>query len=149
MESHGDFKFDAQNNLTKLTSFSFNVAARTLKSGKSSLDNRTYKAMKADEFPKVFYKLTNAVITRTQKNKYTIKSTGDLTIAGESRPVTIDLDVVVNADNTITCSGTEKLKLTDYKLTPPSYMLGAMKVYNDLSIHFNLQYKKSNLLTSK
>lgn len=149
MESHGEFKFDSQNNLTTLTSFSFNVAARTLKSGKGIMDTRTYKVMKADAFPKIFYKLTNAIITKNQKNTYTVKSTGELTIAGESRPVTIDLDVVVNADNTITCSGTEKIKLTDFKLTPPTFMLGAMKVYNDLSIQFNLQYKKSNSLTVK
>ena len=105
--------------------------------------------MKADAFPKIFYKLTNAVIGKTQKNRYTVKSTGVLTIAGQARSISMDLDVVVNADNSITCTGTEKLKLTDYKITPPSYMLGAMKVYNDLSIQFTLHYKKSNLLTVK
>ena len=149
MESNGDFKFDAKNVLSSVTSFTFNVAAKSLKSGKSLLDNRTYKAMKAEQFPKIFYKLTSAVIKQTEKNKYSVKSNGDLTIAGHSENITMDLVIVVNSNNTLSCTGSEKIKLTDYKIQPPSFMLGAMKVYNDLNIEFSLQYKKSNLLTVK
>lgn len=149
MESHGDFKFDAKNVLSTVSAFTFNVSAKSLKSGKSSLDNRTYKAMKAEEFPKIFYKLTSAVITQLDKNRYTAKTSGDLTIAGQSHNISMDLIIIVNPNNTLTCTGSEKLKLTDYKIQPPSYMLGAMRVYNDLDIQFSLQYKKSNLLTVK
>lgn len=149
MESHGDFKFDSKNVLSTLSGFTFNVTAKSLKSGKSSLDSRTYKAMKADKFPKIFYKLTSAVITQLDKNRYAAKTNGDLTIAGELRNISMNLIIVVNPNNTLTCTGSEKIKLTDYKIQPPSYMLGAMKVYNDLDIQFSLQYKKSNLLTVK
>jgi hypothetical protein len=54
----------------------------------------------------------------------------------------MDVTAVVNADNTITCSGSKKIQLTDYGIKPPTFMLGAMKVYNDLTIQFNLIYKK-------
>lgn len=149
MESAGQFNFDAQHVLNSLNGFTFNVVTKTLKSGKTMLDNRTYKAMKADDYPRVYYKLASAVITPVTKNTYNVHSTGDLTIAGKVQRISMELTVIVNSDNSLTCSGKENIKLTDYNIKPPSYMLGAMKVYNDVVIDFSLQYKKSNLLTVK
>lgn len=146
IDSQGDFKLE-NGQLTALQSFNFSVEAKSLKSEHESMDNRTYKTMKADQFPKVTYKLTSATVTTLQKGKYLIKAKGDLTIAGVTQSIVLDVNAVVNPDNTITCSGAENLKLTDYKIDPPSFMLGAMKVKNDLTIKYNLVYKATQLLS--
>lgn len=142
IESQGEFKIDGDDQLRGLSSFTLSLNAKSLKSEHESMDNRTYKTMKADQYPKITYKLTSATITPIQKNKYTIKATGELTIAGVTQTIVMTINAVTNADNTITCTGSEALKLTDYKIDPPSFMLGAMKVKNDLTIQFNLTYKK-------
>lgn len=147
MDSKGEFKLTA-NQLRSISSFSFSLDARSLKSEHESMDNRTYKAMKADKYPKVTYTLATAVVSPEQKNKYLVKTTGQLTIAGVTQNITMDVTAVVNADNTITCTGSRKIQLTDYKIDPPSYLLGAMKVANDLTIQFNLVYKNSQLLSN-
>lgn len=139
--SQGEFKVEGDV-LKSLSAFSFTVDAKSLKSEHESMDNRTYKAIKADQFPKVVYKLTSATITTIQKGKFLIKATGDLTISGATQSVTLNVTATVNADNTITCTGSQKIKLTDYKIDPPSFMLGAMKVANDLTIQYNLIYKQ-------
>jgi polyisoprenoid-binding protein YceI len=146
MESQGDFKFEG-GSLRSLFSFSFSLDAKSLKSQHESMDNRTYKTIKADQYPKITYKLNSATVTQVQKNKYSIKTTGDLTIAGASQTIVMIVTAIVNPDNTINCTGSEKLKLTDYKIDPPSFMLGAMKVKDDLTIQFNLVYKNSQLLS--
>jgi polyisoprenoid-binding protein YceI len=146
IESQGDFKFEGEQ-LRSLSAFSFSVAAKSLKSEHTSMDGRTYTTIKADQFPKITYKLNSAVITLVQKNKYDIKATGELTISGASQTITLDVTAVVGPDNTITCTGSQKIKLTDYKIDPPTFMFGAMKVYNDLTIQFNLLYKNNQLLT--
>ncbi len=146
IESQGDFKFDAEN-LRAVTSFTFSADAKGLKSEHESMNSRTYKTIKADQFPKITFKLNSAIVTAEQKNKYLIKATGDLTIAGATQTVVLNVTAVVNPDNSITCTGAQKIKLTDYKIDPPSFMLGAMKVTNDLTIQFNLQYKNNQLLT--
>jgi hypothetical protein len=142
MESQGEFKFDAERQLVALTSFSFSINAKSLKSEHSSMDSRTYKSIKADQYPKITYRLNSAIITIIQKNKYLIKTKGELIIAGATQTISMDVTAVVNPDNTISCTGSQKLQLTDYKIQPPSFMLGAMKVTNDLTIQFNLIYKK-------
>ncbi|MDB5130827.1 MAG: yceI [Mucilaginibacter sp.] len=146
MESRGEFNFEG-GTLRSLLAFNFSVDAKSLKSDHESMDTRTYKTIKADQYPKITYKLTHAVITAMQKNKYSIRTTGELRIAGATQTIVILVSAVVNPDNSISCSGSQKIKLTDFNIDPPSFMLGAMKVKNDLTIQFNLIYKNNQLLT--
>jgi polyisoprenoid-binding protein YceI len=146
IDSQGDFKFDEENQLLAISSFSFTVDAKSLKSGHESMDSRTYKAIKADLYPRILYKLHSAVITQVQKNKYLIKSLGDLTIAGVTQTIMMNVNVVVNPDNTINCTGFEKVKLSDYKIDVPRFMLGTLKVSNDLTIQYNFNSKKKSVV---
>lgn len=142
MQSKGDFKFNANNVLTSINSFQLAVNSKTLKSKHSSLDNRAYKVMKATEHPQIVYHLRSTDITTLSKNKYLVKALGELTIAGSRQIISMNVTVVVNQDNSITCTGTEKIKLSDYSIAPPSYMAGTMKVGNDLTIGFAQTYRK-------
>ena len=141
VESQGAFKLNSGGELTGLSNFSFTVLAKSLKSGKSSMDTRTYKSIKADQYSKISYQLKSAVVTQ-KGEKYNIATTGNLTIAGVTQSISMLVIATVNPNNSITCHGTEKLKLTDYQIDPPSFMLGAMKVGNDLVIEFDLTYPK-------
>ncbi len=134
---------NTDNNTPKtLSSLNFSVNAKSLKSEHASMDTRTYKTIKAEANPKISFKLTKAELSPVQKNKFSIKATGTLTIAGVSKTIALLVSGEVNADNTITCTGTQKIQLTDYGIQPPSFMLGAMKVGNDLTIQFTLNFKK-------
>jgi polyisoprenoid-binding protein YceI len=142
MESKGEFNLANHS----LHSFSFSLAVTSLKSEHASMDDRTYKSVNAKKFPTISYQLTSAVVTG-EKNKYVINTKGSLTIAGVTQPISMDVTAVINADKTITCTGSKKIQLTDYGIKPPTFMLGAMKVYNDLTIQFTLVYKNQTLLT--
>jgi polyisoprenoid-binding protein YceI len=139
MESQGDFNLADHH----LQSLSFHLAVTSLKSEHTSMDDRTYKAVDAKKFPDISYKLTAAEVTTVDAHKYLIKTKGNLTIAGATQPISMEVTAVVNADNTLTCSGSKKIQLTDYGIKPPTFMLGAMKVHNDLTIQFNLVYKNN------
>lgn len=135
--------FTAEENVPKsLASLNFSVNAKSLKSESESMNNRTYKAIKADTYPQITFKLREATVTPLQKNKFSVNATGTLTIAGVSKVITLQVNGEVKSDNTMVCSGQEKIKLTDYGIQPPSFMLGAMKVGNELNIAFTLHLKK-------
>lgn len=126
-----------------LNSLSFSVNAKSLKSEHTSMDNRTYKSIKADTYPKITFKLISSIITPIKKNVFLIKATGTLTIAGSSKSIAMQANGTVNDDNSITCSGQQKIKLTDFNIQPPSFMMGAMKVGDDLVIQYGLNFKKA------
>jgi len=143
LESQGSFTFNG-GNLEGLHAFNFQLAVKSLKSEHASMDDRTYKAVNAAKYPDITYKLTSAVVSLVQKGKYLIKTKGDLTISGATQAISMDVTAVVGDDNVITVSGSKKIQLTEYSIKPPTFMLGAMKVYNDLNIQFNLIYKKQS-----
>lgn len=142
-ESQGFFKINAKDELIGLSGFSLTVAAKSLKSGKSLMDSRTYKSIKADDFPIISYQLRAVEIVAMQPNKFKIITKGNITIAGKTQPISIVVNAVVNPDQTITCTGKTLLKLTDFEIEPPSFMLGAMKVGNEINISFDLNYTKT------
>lgn len=141
------FVFEKSNTsqLKVIKSLSFNLIVTDLKSGEKGLDKNAYKALKTDRFKDIQYKLTDAVIVLEKPGRYLIKTEGMLTIAGITKEVKMDVYAVVNDDGSVTCKGSNKLLMTDYKVKPPKFMLGAMKTGDAITLNYTLVYKK-NLL---
>jgi hypothetical protein len=125
-----------------LSALDLSIPVHNLKSGESSMDSRAYTAMKAEKFATITFVSQSAVIVPGQKNEFQIKSTGTMTVAGVAQPVVLTAACQVNADGSIVCSGSTPLKMTDYQIKPPSFMLGALKTGNALTIDFSLILKK-------
>ncbi|WP_259067359.1 YceI family protein [Mucilaginibacter sp. X4EP1] len=138
-----DFTFKSPGQLSSLTSLTFALAVADLKSGESGLDKNAYKALNAKEYKDITYKLLSATITTKDGGKYLIKAHGDLTIAGVTKEVLMDVSCSVNKDGTITCTGSQTLNMTDYAVKPPKFMLGAMKTGDAITLDFTLVYKKA------
>jgi len=145
-ESRGTFNFNARGEMTDVSALKFTLAAKRLKSGKSAMDECTYKMLNATEFPQISYKLTFATVTMVQAKRYSIETTGILTIAGKTQSFSMKVMALVNADGSISCHGSEKLMLTDYGIEPPSFMPGPMKVGNNLVIRFEFEYIKTSVV---
>jgi len=125
------------NQVTAIKSLTFTLPVKTLKGKEDLLNSRAYKAMKEDAHKNISFKMTSGSVAQN-----IIKVNGTLTIAGVSKPVALQAKATVNADGTVTCIGSRKLKMSDHGIAPPSFMLGALKVVDDITIDFNLKLKK-------
>jgi YceI-like domain len=125
-----------------LTALDLSIPVHNLKSGESSMDSRAYTAMKADKFGVITFVSQSAVIVPAQNSQFQIRSTGSMTIAGVAQQVALTANCQVNADGSVVCSGSTSLKMTDYQIKPPSFMLGALKTGDALTINFSLTLKK-------
>ncbi|HZK64176.1 MAG TPA: YceI family protein [Puia sp.] len=110
--------------------------------GLTALDSSAYAALKAKQFNAILFTLTSSSLTPEPANKFEVETKGNLSIAGVTRPVTLKVGCGLDMDGTITCSGSEKLKMSDYQVKPPGYMLGALKTGDELTIVFKLTVKK-------
>lgn len=137
------FKVESESDLTSVKSLSFALEVKDLKSDSKGLDKNAYKALKSDEFKYIHYNLISTTVTPEKNNEYLLKTNGKLTIAGVSREIDMDVHCVVNANDSITCNGSNKLNMTDYDVEPPSFFLGAMKTGDAIMLEFNVVYKKS------
>lgn len=123
--------------LTGLSALSFTMPAEALKSEKTGMDKNAYKALKTSQYPTLTYNLTSAVVTGS-----TIKCQGKLTLAGSTQDAELVANVKANADGSLTVTGTKKISMKDYKIDPPSFMMGTIKTGNDITLSFTVVLKK-------
>jgi hypothetical protein len=130
----------ANGKINSLSLLVFTLPVTSLKSEHKTMDNNTYKALKADKHPEISYTLSSAIVTPVNATTYSIKSKGKLTIAGATRETEVDATAKLNPDNSVTVSGAKKLRMTDYGVTPPKVMM--IKTGNDLTISYQLKFVK-------
>jgi polyisoprenoid-binding protein YceI len=135
--------FDVKKNrLQGISKLSFSLPVENLKSKEKELDKNAYKALKVDSFKTIDFALSSASIPAGEARLSKIKTKGLLTISGQTHEIEMDVECVVNNDQSISCSGTKKVKMTDYKVEPPTFLMGAMKTGDEVTLDFKLVFKK-------
>lgn len=125
--------------IADLSGLEFSMPVKGLKSESDLMDSRTYSTLKADKHQKINFKLVSADVTQ-QGGQYLIKATGNLTIAGVTKSVVLMANGVMNNEKLITVTGSKKIKMSEWQIKPPSFMFGAMKVGDEVTIDFNLKF---------
>lgn len=135
--------------LLSLNGLTFSIPVTGLKSSEGLLNTRAYKAMKAETHKNIIFKLSSAVVTPQGNNQYAVKASGQLTISGVTREVTLQATSQIQPDRTIIITGSKKMKMSEFGIAPPSFMFGALKTADDITIDFNLRLNDPKVLASK
>ncbi len=121
-------------------SMTVDIPVAGLKSGESGLDKNLRKTMTDDKFPSVLYKLTKYELGKSDAGVIAAKTTGELTIAGQTKTVSMDVEFRPGPDG-VAVKGEYSLKMSEYGIKPPTLMLGAIKVRDPVTIKFDLLLK--------
>ncbi len=136
----GSANLDLENGkLTKITSLILSFPVKSLKSGKSSMDNNAYKALLESKNPNIKFEMTE--VTGISGN--TIKTKGKLTVAGETQNVALTVTYSVSGSK-VTFTGTHPIKFTQFKVSPPSAVFNTIKTGDDLTLAFKTNFAKKN-----
>ncbi len=111
------------------------VGVTGLHSGKDGLDKNMYKSLKAEKNPEIKFHLGNYAATSAD-NGAKIDAKGTLTIAGVERQVPITVTAVKDGQN-VRLKGNVALQMTQYGITPPKMMMGAIKVADAVTVSFD------------
>lgn len=136
------FTLDNAGKPTALNSLSFSMDPTSLKSGKESMDDNAYKALKTSNYKVIKFVASSGTITPAGGANYTVKASGVMTIAGSSVNTDVVATCTLGADGTITCNGLKAIKMTQYGVKPPTFMMGTIKTGDDLNIKFKAVLKK-------
>jgi len=137
-ECNAVFTLNAAGQPTGLTSLSFIAPAEGLKSEHSGMDKNAYKALKTEANPTISYNMTSATVGADG----TIKCQGKLTIAGFTQNTELVATYKVNADKSITVNGKKNISMKDFKMEPPTFMMGTIKTGNDIVLKFDVSLRK-------
>jgi polyisoprenoid-binding protein YceI len=128
---------------------SVSVPVTTLKCAKGGkMDENMYKTLKADAFPTITYVLdTHEVIpVAGDADNFTIRTTGTLTVAGQSTKVAMDVAATRLADGGAQGRGSVDLKMTDFGIKPPVMMMGTLRVGNEIKIEFDVKLARATVV---
>lgn len=139
----GDFEI-INGAFNKLNSAVVTAQAKSIKSTKNSdlMDERTYSTIKADKNPTIAYVCTKLVSTQKNGAETLVTVLGNLTIAGVTKPTELVLHFKSTPAGDLQVTGSRKVLLSDHDIKAPSFMLGAMKVGNEITITFDVVLKK-------
>lgn len=141
VEASGEIIVEAAT-LKSIKNLTVEIAVAGIKSTKGSMmDKKTWTALKKDSYPTITYVLTKVNSLTKNGDNYDIKTTGNLTIAGATQVVEMTVKGKVTG-NEIQFEGSKKLKMTDFKIDPPTALMGTMKTGDEVTISFNVKLAK-------
>jgi hypothetical protein len=113
-----------------------------LNCGKSAINRDMKNTLNADKHPYIVYKLdTNRLIRSNPNGEFPlmeIETMGGLTISGLERIEQINITGQFIGDWKFRVKGVHSIQMSDYNLTPPSPMMGLIKVHDELKVHFDV-----------
>ena len=124
-----------------LDAISIRMQVHSIKSDEGSImDNKTYSALKADSYPEIIFTLTTPVKSISSSAEKIISAKGNLTIAGVTKSVEMQVKSWMKEQGKLTFQGAQIIKMSDYNINPPTALFGTLKTGNELTIDFKTNF---------
>lgn len=131
--------------ITQLNNVSVRIPVESIKSTKGRImDGKTYEAFNSEKNPYITYKLQRADL-----NGDMINANGQLSMAGVTKGIPLKVRAVISSNEEIRLSGSYELKMTDYKMEPPTAVMGTIKVGDEVTVKFDLTVAPKNIAANK
>ena len=135
----------SNNSLTEIRNVVINIPVTSIKSPKGKLmDNKTYDAFHFEKNPRITFLMTGCKI---EEGKGQLSATGSLSMAGVTRPIDLILNYKVLPGAELRITGSKKLSMSDFKMEPPTAMMGTIKVGDEVVVILDLTLTHGTALT--
>ena len=104
----------------------------------STMDKKTYNALKHEEHPEIKFNLKDCKIERVESDIFSVNAEGSLNIAGVTKKVAFPVEGKFLADDKMSFTGAYKLNMVEYDMEPPSAMFGQIETGEEVEIKFEL-----------
>ncbi|HYR28647.1 MAG TPA: YceI family protein [Thermoanaerobaculia bacterium] len=121
--------------------FRLRVPVTSLRCGNAKMERDLSRALRAAEFPSIefrFTELIGGIEHDIDAGRYRAKIAGVLSLAGTARNIRLDVEAQRVAPNRFRLRARLPMKMTDFQITPPTALFGAIKARNELAVRFDL-----------
>jgi polyisoprenoid-binding protein YceI len=109
------------------------IPLSTLDCRNGTMNGHMRTALKAAQNPTLRFRATSVAVTPEGG----VRMTGPLTIAGQSREVTIN-GTAARENGKLRVTGSKQINMTEYGVTPPRLMAGTMRVNPAVTVGFDV-----------
>ena len=111
----------------------------------SFMNNNTYKALKAEKNPVITFILRSPVKSiKANSIGNNVFMAGSLTIAGVTKNITMQVKLVMDGQGKLAIEGSQIIKMTDYGVTPPTALFGAIRARDSITLGFKGYFIPNN-----
>jgi len=130
------------NSAERISILTVKVPVSSLKSGKGIMDGKTYDAFESKKFPNIIFQLTDVVYTKITEKDSEATLTGNLTMHGETKKFSFKTMAKITKTGDYQLKGSVPLKMTDFKMSPPTAFFGSMKTGDLITLKYDVTFKK-------
>ncbi len=124
-----------ENGLAKISGTTLAVTVNGIDCDNGTMNGKVRDALGSSP---IRYTLTSATSgAPTSEGWFTIRTTGQLTIAGATQPVQMDVKGKAIDGGRFRFTGQHALKMTDFGVDPPTALLGTLKTGDQVTVHFD------------
>ena len=114
------------------------IPVASLHSEKKGLDKNMLKALRADRFPTIHFRMDRySIIPRAAADTLKLHLEGALTVSGTEKRVSLDA-LAWKSEKGEWIDGAQALSMSEFGIKPPTMMLGTLKVRDRIVIHYHL-----------
>jgi len=125
-------------NSKKVQSLNVEIPVRSIKSGEKLMDNKTYEAFNDAKYPTISFQLIDVSSLQITGNDVNVILNGNLTMAGVTKKISFKTTGKNLKPGEYEFKGSIPLKMTDFKMKPPTAMLGVMKVADAITLKYDI-----------
>lgn len=129
----------------ELQSLVVEIPVRAIKSGEKLMDTKTYETFNVDKNPNITFKLIEVNSLHVEGNQVSVTVTGNLTMAGVTRKISLKSTGSATKAGVYEFKGSVQLKMTDFKMSPPTAMMGLMKVGDAITLKYDVCFENPQL----
>ena len=135
LQARGAFSLSG-NALSDVKDVVVKIPVKAIKSTKGKMmDNKTWDAFNYEKNPTITFTLSERKINPT---KQSLIANGTLTMAGVSKSVELHLVYKILPGGELQVTGEHKLLMSDFKMEPPTAMMGTIKVGDEIAVGFQI-----------
>ena len=130
-----------QENGASQPSATLSVPVESFDCGRERMNRDFIEALKASDYPEIVYELTEAEVIEPSSAPdgwHLLRVRGKLTLAGSTRVVETEAWGRQTDEGTFRIRGNKALTMTEFGVKPPVALLGLVKAYDRIDVHFDL-----------
>jgi len=112
--------------------------------GDSTMNKHLRNALRDTKYPEIRYKALKYTLV---DNGAAVQTSGELTIAGTTKPVKLGAKLIALPDGGTRVVGKVKINMRDYGVEPPTLFFGTLKVAGVVTVKFDSVVKLSQEVT--
>jgi polyisoprenoid-binding protein YceI len=117
------------------------IPVQSIRSSKGKMmDGKTYDAFSSEKHPYIVFTLSSKKIN---VSNLTAELKGTLAMAGTTKQIDLLVSYKVLPGGDLQINGSKQIKMTEYEMEPPTAMMGAIKVGNEVIINFDILLSNS------